>query len=46
VVADREFVGKDWLAFLNRNEIRYYIRIRNNFKVFIPHKNISINSYT
>jgi hypothetical protein len=27
VVADREFVGKDWLAFLNRNEVKYYIRI-------------------
>jgi len=44
VVADREFVGKDWLAFLNRNEIRYYIRIRNNFKVFIPHKNKELNA--
>lgn len=44
VVADREFVGKDWLAFLNRNEIRYYIRIRNNFKVFLPHKNKEIKA--
>jgi len=44
VVADREFVGKDWLAFLNRNEIRYYICIRNNFKVFIPHKNKEIKA--
>ena len=39
IVADREFVGEQWLGFLNRNNIRYYIRIRNNFKVFIPHKN-------
>ncbi len=44
VVADREFVGKDWLAFLNRNEIRYYIRIRNNFKVFLTHKNKEIKA--
>ena len=44
IVADREFVGKDWLAFLNRNEIRYYIRIRNNFKVFLPHKNKEIKA--
>ncbi len=44
VVADREFVGKDWLEFLNRNEIRYYIRIRNNFKVFLPHKNKEIKA--
>ena len=39
VVADRAFVGENWLKFLNRNRIRYHIRIRNNFKVFIPHKN-------
>lgn len=44
VVADREFVGSDWFAFLNRNEIRYYIRIRNNFKVFLPHKNKEIKA--
>jgi len=44
VVADRESVGKDWLAFLNRNEIRYYIRIRNNFKIFLPHKNKEIKA--
>ncbi len=38
VVADREFVGEQWLEFLNRENIRYYIRIRNNFKVFLPRK--------
>lgn len=36
LLADREFVGKDWLAFLNENNIRYHIRIRNNFKVYCP----------
>lgn len=44
VVADREFVGEDWFAFLNRNEIKYYIRIRNNFKVFLPHKNKEVKA--
>jgi transposase len=44
VAADREFVGKNRLAFLNRNEIRYYIRIRNNFKVFLPQKNKEIKA--
>jgi len=39
VLADREFVGDEWITFLNDNKIPYYIRIRNNFKVFIPHKN-------
>ena len=34
IVADREFVGHKWLAFLNENKLRYYIRIKNNFKVF------------
>lgn len=44
VVADREFVGERWLEFLNRNKIRYHIRIRNNFKVFLPHKNKEIKA--
>ena len=38
LVADREFVGAKWIAFLNQENIRYHIRIRNNFKVFIPSK--------
>jgi len=42
LMADREFVGDDWIKFLNDNKIRYYIRIRNNFKIFVPHKNKEI----
>ena len=42
IVADREFAGEKWLGFLNYNQIKYYIRIGNNFKVFIPHKNKEI----
>ena len=34
LVADREFVGKEWIGFLNSNSIRYHIRCRNNWKVF------------
>ena len=34
LLADREFVGEDWLGFLNQENIRYHIRIRNNFKAF------------
>lgn len=30
LVADREFVGKDWLAWLDQNGIHYVIRIRKN----------------
>ncbi|MDR2145638.1 MAG: hypothetical protein LBE91_04150 [Tannerella sp.] len=33
LLADREFVGEEWVACLNRNNIRYYIRIRENFHV-------------
>lgn len=45
VVADREFVGDSWLEFLNRNQIKYYIRIRNNFKVELPDKNKTIKAW-
>lgn len=36
LVADREFVGKDWIGWLNRSRIRYYIRIRQNFWLIKP----------
>ena len=42
LMADREFVGEKWIGFLNETKLRYYIRIRNNFKVILPHKNITI----
>ncbi|NLN24901.1 MAG: IS4 family transposase [Bacteroidetes bacterium] len=45
LVADREFVGKNWLAFLNENNIRYHIRIRNNFKVFCPKRQKEIKAW-
>lgn len=44
LVADREFVGEEWLEFLNLHKIKYYIRIRNNFKVFNPRKNEQIKA--
>lgn len=45
LVADREFVGKKWIAFLNENQIQYHIRIRNNFYVFLPDKNKSVKAF-
>ncbi|MCC9034349.1 IS4 family transposase [Chryseobacterium sp. C-39] len=42
ILADREFVGEEWIKFLNEQKLRYYIRIRNNFKVFLPHKNSTV----
>ncbi len=38
LLADREFVGEDWIAYLNRESIAYHLRIRNNFLVFDPRK--------
>lgn len=45
IVADREFVGEKWLEYLNYNNLRYYIRIRNNFKVFVPRKNETVKAF-
>ncbi len=45
IVADREFVGEKWLEYLNDNNLRYYIRIRNNFKVFVPRKNEAVKAF-
>lgn len=39
LLADREFIGEHWLAYLNANHIRYHIRIRENFWVDIPRNN-------
>jgi len=36
LVADREFVGELWIEYLNFNDIKYHIRIRNNFLVTNP----------
>lgn len=36
LVAGREFVGAEWLAYLNARRIRYHIRIRENFRVTNP----------
>jgi len=36
LLGDREFVGEDWIAYLNTNKIKYYLRIRDNFYVQDP----------
>ncbi len=45
LLADREFVGKEWIAFLNQNNIRYHIRIRNNFKIYDPRRQMYIPAW-
>lgn len=34
LMAYREFVGSEWLGYLNARGIHYHIRIRENFRVF------------
>lgn len=45
LLADREFVGKDWLSFLSQNNISYHIRIRNNFKIYCPRRQKEITAW-
>ena len=45
LLADREFIGNEWLGFLNQNNIRYYIRIRNNFKIYSYQKQKEIKAF-
>ena len=44
LVADREFVGSEWLDYLNLNKISYHIRIRENFDVIIPRNNSKVRA--
>ena len=39
IVADREFIGKQWLNWLNQNKIVYYIRIKENALIKINNVN-------
>lgn len=32
IIADREFIGQDWFNFLEKNPIKFYIRIRENMQ--------------
>lgn len=45
IIADREFIGQDWIAYLNTQEIPYYIRIRKNFKVFLIQKQKYVKAF-
>lgn len=45
ILADREFVGGKWLEFLNAENIGYYIRIRNNFKIYSYQKQAEMKAF-
>jgi len=38
LLADREFVGEEWLGFLNRENIRYPVRISQQFQGILSEK--------
>jgi hypothetical protein len=44
LLADREFVGGNWMAWLNLHKIRYYIRIKENFYIQDPRNNIQMKA--
>src|SRR4029453_8939978 len=33
LLADREFVGREWLRYLRKKEINFHLRVRENFRV-------------
>ena len=33
LLGDREFIGDNWLKFLNDNDIKFYIRIKSNLTI-------------
>lgn len=43
LTADREFVGNEWITYLNDMQIHYYLRIRNNFYVTRHGKTIKVS---
>jgi hypothetical protein len=45
LLADREFVGHQWIGYLNSMRIKYHIRIRNNFYVVDPRNGKTIPAF-
>lgn len=45
LVADREFVGREWTGWLNCERIRYYIRIRRNFWIVNPRSGEKVRAW-
>jgi len=45
LLADREFIGQDWLEYLNHLGISYHIRIRENFWVDIPRNGHRVKAF-
>lgn len=43
IIADREFIGKEWFSFLVDNPIKFYIRIREN--LIVSHKGRELKAF-
>ncbi len=46
LVADRESIGQEWIKFLEKNGIAYYIRIKENLMVTDPKTNAEVHART
>lgn len=42
IIADREFIGKEWIEFLSLQPIKFYIRVRENLIVNQKGKNLKL----
>ncbi len=45
LVADREFVGKEWVEYLNNMRIRYYLSIKQNFWLRNPRSSEDVRAW-
>ena len=45
LLADREFIGQHWIAYLNGHRIPYHIRIRENFWIDIPRNGHKVKAF-
>lgn len=45
LLADREFIGQNWILWLNNSGIKYHIRIRKNFWVDIPRNSHRVKAF-
>ena len=44
IIADREFIGSQWISYLNLSQIPYDIRIRENLKVIYRRKEMRVST--
>jgi hypothetical protein len=45
ILADREFIGDEWIEDLIALNVRFYFRIKENMRVFVPHSGMTKASW-